>query len=508
MTDESKIPPDVERFLRGAIEQGYSFAVALADVIDNSIAAKATSVLVRLEHDGASLTSVLIVDDGEGMNRAKLHEAMRFGTRLTQGESLGKFGLGLKVASLSQAPSFTVTTLARGARRRVGMSWSLDSIARGWFCGSLDAAACRALMQDSIGPLDLRGGGTVVRWENPGRLIEGGEDLEQGLNRCKEEASEHLALRFHRFLESKRVRILVDSRRRPGRDVKTARSLAPVDPFGYRGTGAGKTPYEFDVRFKGASVTVTGHIWPPRVLLGGGGVESGWELSGGATKSQGLYFYRNDRLVQAGGWGSRLGRNLDHPPRSDAASDYTLARVEVHLTELHDEDFRLSVNKNSVDIPEEFASAMVASRTAEGTTWSEYLHEARRLRKRARARRPSRVVPVPSGALTQRHEKRLSKALASKWSPTQTIRIEWGTTGRMRPVALDRSGGRIVLSQAYRKAFLDGRRSSKGDIPLIKALLFLLLRDEFDKTKDSKARERQREELNRVLRALLDERRE
>jgi len=497
-------PPDLDRLLTGVIERGYSFVVALADVIDNSIAAGADSVLVRLEHDGRSLCRVLIVDNGKGMTRSGLREAMRFGTRMTAQGSLGKFGLGLKVASLSQAPSFCVASRARGKKRTAGMAWSHDGIARGWMCRQLSPARAKAVLPSRIGPLDLSRGGTVVVWEQPERLIGGGEQLEVGLNRTKDVARAHLSLRFHRFLESG-TRILVDSRREGGRDVRTARPLDPLDPFGYRGKGAARTPYRFAVPFDGRIIKVVGHIWPPRVLRGDAS-EGGWNLLGGPTRAQGLYVYRNGRLVQAGGWGSDLCSRVAHPPRSDAASDFSLARVEVHLTEREDKQFRLSVSKNSVDLPADFVAGLVQSTTSAGCSWEEYLWEARRVRKKARSKpRRGAGVAVPEGGLTQKHQRRLRKALAGKAKSTRPIRVEWGKTPGTDPVVLDRAGRRIVLNKKLRSSFLEGRRGSKGDIPVIKTLLFLLLRDEFDMSKDSRARELQRQELNRVLAALLDE---
>ena len=99
---------------------GYDLPTALADLVDNSIAAGARTVKIDYSSDpGAAWLAV--VDDGRGMDAAALRRAMRFardpGEQRAVGD-LGRFGLGLKTASLSQARRLTV--LSRGRRRHPG----------------------------------------------------------------------------------------------------------------------------------------------------------------------------------------------------------------------------------------------------------------------------------------------------------------------------------------------------------------------------------------------------
>src|SRR5579859_4999212 len=105
---------------------GYSTSTALADLVDNSISAQARTIRISVTMN--SRPFVAICDDGLGMDEATLLAAMRFGSRdprhPRQGAELGRFGLGLKTASLSQCRKLSVATLQDG---RLSIArWDLD----------------------------------------------------------------------------------------------------------------------------------------------------------------------------------------------------------------------------------------------------------------------------------------------------------------------------------------------------------------------------------------------
>ena len=92
--------PDAARLIFGLRDTGYNVRTAAADIIDNAIAAKADHINVEiiLQQDGRKI--VYFGDNGEGMDAAGVHRAMRYGAPERENpESLGKFGLGLKTAS-------------------------------------------------------------------------------------------------------------------------------------------------------------------------------------------------------------------------------------------------------------------------------------------------------------------------------------------------------------------------------------------------------------------------
>ena len=110
---------------------GYEFVAAVADLIDNSIEAKATTVWIDVDWGkGGEFAYVSIVDNGLGMSPQDLREALRFGSeRDYEDEDLGKFGLGLKTASLSQCLKFTVATRQNPNRSDIAAyCWDVEHV--------------------------------------------------------------------------------------------------------------------------------------------------------------------------------------------------------------------------------------------------------------------------------------------------------------------------------------------------------------------------------------------
>src|SRR5258708_18111973 len=124
------ITPSAARLTESLRDIGYDFPSAVADIVDNSIMAGAARVEILIEFDGAD-SSVLVADDGSGMTANGLVEALRYGTRRTYSRGdLGRYGLGLKTASLSQCRSVTVVTRSSLMAARVAVrTLHLDLIA-------------------------------------------------------------------------------------------------------------------------------------------------------------------------------------------------------------------------------------------------------------------------------------------------------------------------------------------------------------------------------------------
>lgn len=128
--DVIELMPRASVMIEAMRDIGYSFDSAVADIIDNSIAAGAQNIDLRYGWV-AELPWIAIIDDGAGMNRDDLLEAMRPGSkdpRLERLEhDLGRFGLGLKTASFSQCRELTV--ISRCGDELNGMRWDLDRVA-------------------------------------------------------------------------------------------------------------------------------------------------------------------------------------------------------------------------------------------------------------------------------------------------------------------------------------------------------------------------------------------
>ena len=148
---------------------GYSTATALADIIDNSIAAHASQVDIMFSWSGYSST-IGVLDNGTGMSDHELELAMRLGDRnpleMRAIDDLGRFGLGLKTASFSQCRRLTVAS--RKAQETSCLRWDLDVIAAskddGWYLLEGPSIGSEHLLL----PLDSKSSGTIIVWENLG----------------------------------------------------------------------------------------------------------------------------------------------------------------------------------------------------------------------------------------------------------------------------------------------------------------------------------------------------
>ena len=106
-------------------DNGYRNAgYAIAELIDNSIQAKATTVELLCAEEEIQLSQrrrrrirhIAVLDNGEGMDLAGLRRALQFGNgaRLNDRTGMGRFGMGLPSASISQCKRVDVWSWQSG----------------------------------------------------------------------------------------------------------------------------------------------------------------------------------------------------------------------------------------------------------------------------------------------------------------------------------------------------------------------------------------------------------
>ena len=333
--------PAARRLMSSLRDMGYEFTTAVADLVDNSVEAGATQVAIDIEFEGEN-SWVRIADNGSGMTAESLREAMRYGSSRDYAESdLGKFGLGLKVASLSQGQRLTVASRTHRSRAEISAyCWDLDHIERTdrWellpVATEGDGPLLHSLLKDSPG--------TVVLWQKLDRILgyqhPSGESARRRLAEMCREVEGHLAMVFHRFLAGearhrRKLRILVN-----GHDV------LPWDPFARTERATRKLePTALPVRHGDlrGELILEPFILPHQSEFST--AESFRRASGPANwnQQQGFYIYRSDRLIQSGGW-CRI-RTLDEHTK--------LARVALRFSPQLDEAFRVNVLKMRVQLP-------------------------------------------------------------------------------------------------------------------------------------------------------------
>lgn len=330
---EINLPPDAPSLLESMRSIGYSLESALADLVDNSIAAKARTVFI--EFRPSPIPYVALLDDGLGMSKSELEAAMRHGSTnpllKREKHDLGRYGLGLKTASISQCRRLTVISSKSGKLN--GYCWDLDRVlaSKGWTLLQLNKAEIRKLPH--IEQLLAQTSGTLVLWHELDRLAAGESSLELALGQRMSIARDHLSLVFHRYINPGTGR----------HSLKIAMNqsyLEPIDPF-LLDHSATQRLAEDSFTVSGHRVTVKPFILPHLSKLSAAEITRAGG-SEGLRHQQGFYVYRNQRLIIWGTW-FRLGRK-------DELSK--LARVRVDIPNDLDHLWTIDVKKSSAAPPE------------------------------------------------------------------------------------------------------------------------------------------------------------
>lgn len=332
--EELILYPRAHALLNSVRSVGYSLETAIADLIDNSISAGATKISVRYSPNDAPYVAVL--DDGSGMTPEELNSAMRHGSKdpcdIRTANDLGRFGLGLKTASLSQCRKFTVISLKE--RILSGRCWDLDLIA-----ARKDWILC-ALTREEMAQLPLvdvllrQGKGTVVLWQHLDRIEAGESSIERALSEKMDLVREHLALVFHRYIEGERGLDRIEIR-------LNENPVNAHDPF-FKWHPATQPLQEERLTIQGHRILVKPYILPHISKLSADELrQAGGEES--LRRYQGFYIYRNRRLIIWGTW-FRLTRQQELSK---------LARVRVDIPNALDHLWTLDIKKSAAHPPEE-----------------------------------------------------------------------------------------------------------------------------------------------------------
>lgn len=322
-----KIPP-AKSLIFGLRCIGYNFSTALADIIDNSISADAKNIKVFSNPD-AKEPYVVIFDDGCGMGRKALENAMTLGSDREEKEDceleLGRFGLGLKSASFSQCLRLTVAS--KDCNRINAMRYDLKKIetTNEWKLDVLDDDEIKFLPE--IEKLIEAKSGTIVIWEQFDKIEESSKSFKDSFVATIGLAKQHIEFVFHRFYD--KINFEFNGHR-----------IEKRDPFlsGYTNSQEGRTQ---EISIDGNKIVVTPFVLPYANSLN----EEQKKMLGNPKSiydDQGFYIYRNKRLII---WGSWLHMNI----RSEFNK---LARVRVDIPSELDSMWMLDVKKSSAKIPD------------------------------------------------------------------------------------------------------------------------------------------------------------
>lgn len=334
--------PQADNLMESTRSIGYSLQAAIADIVDNSIAADAHNINIQFPRKNHVYLTIL--DDGFGMNRVELESAMVYGSKPISdarvGKDLGRFGLGLKMASLSQCRSLTVVSkqddLISCAK------WDLDFVKKQkkWML-QLPQYTDISHIKEVEELLNLKSG-TLVIWEKLDLLLQSSNnDVESDiLKKNLADVESHLSLVFHRYLNyyERIEENSVDLSHIPLNIMCNGSILEGIDPF---------LSEESSIAFPSdkilntqSEISITPWVLPypnkiPQNVL---------KKIGDLQQFQGFYIYRNKRLVIKGSW-FYLNRKAE-------LSKLIRVQVDIPNSSQIDKDWKLDVKKSSATLPE------------------------------------------------------------------------------------------------------------------------------------------------------------
>ena len=334
-----KNTPNPSRVIEGLRDTGYTYNTAVADIVDNSIThGKAKNVWIELSLNFKGLIRFTIADDGAGMDSVGIINAMKYGSSsLSDPNSLGKFGMGLKTASSAFCRRFSLISRDNKNSDFYKATWDLDHVAEANEWDMLEPPVSD--FEQSVLDKHIKSRGTLVSWEIVDRIIReyadpGGTYAQNALKKKLTSLEFHLGMVFQQFLEKKfkdisNIKLFLNKQ-----EVK------PWDPFC---TSEDKTEKlaEEDIPVENQDGTELG-----RFSLAAYSIPNKYNFSSDealkkarlSNKMQGFYVYRHGRLIYNGGW---LGiRGLE--------PHFTLSRIKLSFDYKLDDAFKVDLKKSRI----------------------------------------------------------------------------------------------------------------------------------------------------------------
>lgn len=337
-----ELPPDAGRVITSLRDSGYDFNTAVADVVDNSIAAGATIIkIAAVCAPNTGNITISIADNGCGMDEAGLENAMTYGSANREDKhSLGKYGLGLKTASTSQCRCVTLVSRKTEAGKIAKLVLDIDHAQETGRWEYIEDAPSRLEARYLESAAGMKSG-TAVIWTKCDRLMgrtyknPGGAAEQNAFKKKVDDLRFHLAIVFQRYL---------DKRDRRAQTVNISLNGSKVEPYDPFALSLGRTITTFDGTYENTvcpPIHVAAHIVPSRDELDDDSQRNRvFPLGISADIMQGLYIYRENRLIHWGDWGGLF----------KAEFHQRLCRVEISFDAAADEMFGVDFQKSKVSI--------------------------------------------------------------------------------------------------------------------------------------------------------------
>ena len=439
----------------------HSLPTAVADLVDNSVDAKASYVLVVFEIENQSATGLTIVDNGRGMNDIQADNAMRLGRqRKYEDDAQGHFGIGLKAAALGHADTLTVYTRP-GSGSFHGRRLRKKDVERDYSCEVLDPVAVErdiALWFEQLGTRS----GTVVQLADAHFPKFTGTRLDAWLNEVRADLRMHLGLVYHRLITRDQLRIEIVVFDHDLGESGVPEDVPSIDPFDFAASAVTGYPKTLIAKLGNAELALDCHIVPPKAS----GPE--YRLYGkDGAQHQGFFIYRNDRLLQIGGW--------NHVTTADKS--LALARVAIDDFKTIQPFVQMTPEKSGIRFTADLQSALAAAKSR-SVSFDSYLARSAEVLVESKKRKHARKPVVEPGRGIHEEVRRAIHAEAPVRKNADPIEIRWRPMRSGRFMELDRNNRTVNLNRRYRDMFTGGE-NGLSDAPLVKSLVYLLTEEHF-----------------------------
>lgn len=337
------ISPHPSALIESLRNIGYTANTALADIIDNSVTANASHISVQFRWSETD-SWIAIIDNGRGMSEVELTNAMRLGSSSPLEErnknDLGRFGLGMKTASISQCRHLSV--ISKKENEIQCREWNLDEISASnsddWLLSKIDSEEInkdQTISHLINQHLSHSTSGTIVLWRNLDVSLIGEirNHTENRFNEILNSAKTHLEMVFHRYIA-------------PGPGLKALKidfngsALIAFDPFGPDVNSRQERPSE-EIVIDQETIRVQPYILPHHSKVSRADYNK-YAGSAGYLANQGFYIYRNKRLIVKATWFRLIKKEELNK----------LIRIRVDIPNSLDHLWNININKSQVRPPE------------------------------------------------------------------------------------------------------------------------------------------------------------
>ena len=320
--------PQASLLLHSLRSVGYSEEAAIADIVDNSISANAANIYIDFDWDNQLLS---IVDDGEGMGQEELYKNMQIGSADPSSErsknDLGRFGMGMKTAAFSLGRKLIVLSKRNG--KISNASWDLDQVENlGWKLLVDDSGQYNHYLKN------CEDHGTAIIISKLDNLIDM-SDLKKSKSHFYKviaQVEKHLQLVFHRFITEDQLNIYVNGNG----------PLEPWDPFVLNNSATQELSDEdvWDPEYK-TCTHIQPYVLPHKTMYSSDDEYEMAEGDKGWYRNQGIYLYRNRRLIIYGTWFDLIKKD----------PVYNLARIKIDISADADKDWKIDIKKSRASLP-------------------------------------------------------------------------------------------------------------------------------------------------------------